>query len=367
MGQKGLDEVRLLLWECFDFFSTPPPPGWCKDNASPVCICHMPHTPPRAVPPPYHVLRHATYHTCGLYPPPFVGVHILSLIVCLFIYRVFPHCFQCIASLPLEPSVCLTSESVALHRVEHDNVIAPASARDNYAQLSAFPSLLSSSSIWAPLVHCPLQLLIVWLRSMSTGWLLKDRGVLDKLNCWLLKNAWVVSSSSVLLGLKSLTSPASLVLGSPGPPDILVHASFLYGTEGFCYKFLEGLGNGKTPDFCSYWLWETFEVDSPDRLLSYIISCISGQGGKLLNIGVHIDAFKSEVFQLLSCFGVSLHVQELLFEGIQEICPGLWGFICLVVYFHSPTDQGIHFIALDKGHSKSHSSFVSVEGGNLLI
>ena len=122
MVRKAQMRLDCCFWERFDFFSTPP--GWCKDDASPVRIRHVPHTS-RA---PCHspTTRCATPPTtcAASVRPPFVGVHILSLIVCLFVYRVFP---------PLLPNV------LPLFLLE---VLASASERPNH--IASKPSTITS-------------------------------------------------------------------------------------------------------------------------------------------------------------------------------------------------------------------------------
>ena len=121
------------------------------------------------------------------------------------------------------------------------------------------------------------------------------------------------------------------------------------------------------PNFGPYQLWKALEVDPPDGLFLYIVSGIPGQGSELLDVSVHINAFKLEVLQLLSRLGVLFRVQEPPFEGVQEVCPSLQHFICLVVYLHLFKDERVHLVALDERHGESHSPFVSVEGRDTFI
>ena len=57
----------------------------------------------------------------------------------------------------------------------------------------------------------------------------------------------------------------------------------------------------------------------------------------------------------------TLGVKEPPLEGIQEVVPGLWGFIRLVIHLGLFLDEGVHFFSLDQGHGERHPSFVGVE------
>ena len=121
------NHLPLYTWsacECFKFISV----CIAVRTTRPLCASVMCRPPPtRYAMPSIHMLCHppCVRPQCHL---PLSGFTPLVLLFACSYIECFPHCFQCIASLPLEPSVCVTSKSIASHRVKHDNVIAPTSA-----------------------------------------------------------------------------------------------------------------------------------------------------------------------------------------------------------------------------------------------
>jgi hypothetical protein len=90
--------------------------------------------------PSIHALCHTTHQALCHMP---LSEFIPSPIVCLQYLECFSHCFQCIASFSSNLVSAQTSESIALHRVEHYYVIVSTSVRDLpffCVHLSAFPS-----------------------------------------------------------------------------------------------------------------------------------------------------------------------------------------------------------------------------------
>ena len=52
----------------------------------------------------------------------------------------------------------------------------------------------------------------------------------------------------------------------------------------------------------------------------------SCQRSEALVIFIYIIVFHPQVFDLHSCFGVTVGVQEPVVEGVQEVEPGIWFF-----------------------------------------
>ena len=146
-----------------------------------------------------------------------------------------------------------------------------------------------------------------------------------------------------------------------------MRSPFFDGTERFCNHFRKGCWQGEAPDFRSDSLRQTFQEDSPHRLFSYVVPSVSCQGGEVLDVGVYVDPFKSQIFQLLPSLRISLGVQESPFEGVQEVIPSLRGLVRLFIYFCLFLYERVYFLPLDQGHGEGHSPFVRVKRGDSLV
>ena len=82
-----------------------------------------------------------------------------------------------------------------------------------------------------------------------------------------------------------------------------------------------------------------------------------------MDVGVHIDPFKPQVFQLLSGFHIPLGVQESPFEGVQEVVSRLGGLVCSVIDFSLFLYERIHLLPLDECHGEGILPLYILRGG----